>query len=77
MVINRLFRKHREAERGRETIERQDRDDIEAVKMARLESAEAEVADLVARSKRAVSYLDARGQRNHWRESIEQMIQGA
>lgn len=45
-------------------------------KMARLENAERDVADLVSRADRAITFLDARHHRNHWRESIEQMIQG-
>lgn len=49
---------------------------VEREKMERLEMAEAEVAALKARAGNAIRYLDARGSRNCWRESIEQMIQG-
>lgn len=42
-----------------------------------LKRAEADLADLTARGESAVRTLDARHKRNHWRESIEQMIQGA
>lgn len=49
----------------------------EREKITRLEQAEAEVADLVARSERAIGYLTPRRGRNHWRESITEMIQGA
>ena len=41
------------------------------------EKAEAEVSDLKARSARAVQFLDARHNRNHWAETIQSMIQGA
>lgn len=50
---------------------------IEREKITRLEQAEAEVAELVARSERAVGYLVPRRGRNHWRETITEMIQGA
>lgn len=43
----------------------------------RLAQAEADLEDLTARAEKAVRTLDARHRRNHWRESIEQMIQGA
>lgn len=46
-------------------------------KMARLEKAERDVADLTARKNRAIGILDTRHRRNHWREGITQMIQGA
>lgn len=45
--------------------------------MAALESAERELRELQARGQKAVGYLKPRGDRNHWRESIEQMIIGA
>lgn len=70
-----LSRKHRRDEATRETIVTADR--AEAEKMARLERAEAEVAGLRIRADNAIQFLDARRKRNHWRESIEQMIQGA
>ena len=50
---------------------------VERVKVARLEAAEAHLSDLRERADKAVRVLDARRSRNHWRESIEQMIQGA
>lgn len=49
----------------------------EREQMARLESAEADVRDLRRRADAAIRALDARRERNHWRESIEQIIQGA
>lgn len=52
-------------------VENTDRD-----KMARLERAESEVKDLRGRADRAIGKLDARHSRNHWRESITEMIQG-
>ena len=51
--------------------------DIEREKIARLEEAEAEVADVRTRATKAIRALDDRRGRNHWRESIEKMIQGA
>lgn len=48
----------------------------EREKMARLEAAEQELVGLKDRAARAISLLDERQRRNHWRESIEQMIQG-
>jgi hypothetical protein len=51
--------------------------EVEREKSARLEDAEREVADLRSRADRAIRTLDDRHTRNHWRESIEQMIQGA
>lgn len=45
-------------------------------KDARLENAERELADLKMRSERAVRTLSARHRRNHWTESVENMIQG-
>lgn len=52
-------------------------DPNEDEKIERLEQAEAEVEDLMLRAGTAIRFLDARHRRNHWRESIEQMIQGA
>jgi len=52
-------------------------DPVQDEKMARLEQAEAEVADLKARSARAVQFLDARRNRNHWAETVQSIIQGA
>lgn len=49
----------------------------EREKIARLEAAEEQVADLKGRSTRAIITLGNRQARNHWREAIEQMIQGA
>lgn len=53
------------------------RDQAEHVKMVRLEQAEGDLRDLQTRADRALRTLDERHRRNHWRESIEQMIQGA
>lgn len=53
------------------------RDAIEKEKIVRIEKAETELFDLKLRAARAIRVLDARKQRNHWREAIEQMIQGA
>lgn len=47
------------------------------VKMERLERAEDELRVLKARADRAIGVLDAREKRNHWREAIDSMIQGA
>lgn len=52
-------------------------DHEELAKLARLEEAEREVTSLSERKDKAISMLDARHGRNHWRESIEEMIQGA
>lgn len=52
------------------------RDQTEHEKIERLEQAEAELDSLKARASKAISFLDSRHQRNHWRESIEDMIQG-
>lgn len=46
-------------------------------KMARLEQAEKELDSLKLRAACAIGILDARQKQNHWRESIEKMIQGA
>jgi hypothetical protein len=48
----------------------------ERANIVRLERAEQELRDLQERGDRAMQFLAARGRRNHWRESIEQMIQG-
>ena len=45
-------------------------------KLSRLEAAEAEVADLRARAERAIKTLEDRRKRNHWRESIQEMLGG-
>ena len=49
----------------------------EREKIARLEEAEREVKHLKARGDRAIQFLESRDNRNHWRESIEQMIRRA
>jgi len=49
----------------------------ERVHDERLRRAEAELLDLTVRGDRALRTLDDRHRRNHWREAIEQMIQGA
>lgn len=66
----RLFGKSHAASRIR-----QETDDRE--KMERLEEAERTLADLQARKEKAVTFLTERHERNHWREAIERMIQGA
>lgn len=43
---------------------------------ARLEEAEREVTELKQRCDAAAGILDARRKRNHWRETVEQMIRG-
>lgn len=43
---------------------------------ALLAQAETDLASLTARGEHAVQFLVGRNRRNHWRESIEQMIQG-
>lgn len=45
-------------------------------KMARLEQAERRLADLQQRKETALGILSARDIRNHWRESIQIMVQG-
>lgn len=52
-------------------------DPAEREKIAKLERAEAELQELKVRGERAVRLLNERSRRNHWRESVEQMIQGA
>lgn len=49
----------------------------ECESMARLEKAEKDLGELQQRAHAAVTVLNDRAKRNHWRESIEQMIQGA
>lgn len=51
--------------------------DKDRANLARLEQAESDLGVLKARASRAIGILDARDGRNHWRESIEQMIQGS
>lgn len=53
-----------------------DRGDAEHEKMERLEKAEAELDTLKDRAHKAISSLDSRHKRNHWKQSIEDMIQG-
>lgn len=45
--------------------------------MAAIEDAEQLLASLTERSEKAMQFLDAREKRNHWRESIADMIHGA
>lgn len=52
-------------------------DVVEHEKMARLENADRDLQQYQERASRAINALDSRHGRNHWRESIEQMIQGA
>lgn len=49
---------------------------VEREKIAKLEQAESDLLTLRARASRAMGLLDERQRRNHWREAIEQMIQG-
>lgn len=56
---------------------RKKRKTIERDKIARLEQAEADLSSLKIRASNAIRTLDNRQRRNHWRESIEKMIQGA
>lgn len=42
----------------------------------RLIQAEMTLEDLTRRGQQAMNTLDERHQRNHWRESVEQMIHG-
>lgn len=51
-------------------------DRVEDAKIERLERAEAEVENLKMRAHAAIQILDGRRERNHWRESIQEMIQG-
>jgi hypothetical protein len=50
--------------------------EVEREKMAALDAAEQELASLRDRSEKAVEFLDARDNRNHWQESVRQMIRG-
>lgn len=50
--------------------------DSEAAKVARLEQAESEVKELISRGETVTKFLEDRQRRNHWRDSIEQMIRG-
>lgn len=50
--------------------------DFEAAKVARLEQAESEVKELISRGETVTKFLEDRQRRNHWRDSIEQMIRG-
>lgn len=51
--------------------------EVEREQFARLEMAEQRVQTLRARADQAARILEERRRRNHWRETIEQMIQGA
>lgn len=53
------------------------RDADEDEKLARLEDAERRLIHMQERAHTLAKTLDDRRNRNHWRESIEQMIQGA
>lgn len=50
---------------------------IESEKDARIEHAERHLRELQDRSDKALTTLNERDSRNHWREAIQQMIQGA
>jgi len=51
-------------------------DEVEREKMAALDEAEQTLASLTERSEKAVHALTEREDRNHWRESIQNMING-
>lgn len=53
---------------------RQDEEDRE--KMATLERAERDLDELKVRKDRAVAFLSTRDDRNHWQESVANMIRG-
>lgn len=67
-----MFGKKREQRR----VEKVETDSAEREKMARLEQAETDLLHLKARRDQAILTLDARHRRNHWKQSVEQMIQG-
>lgn len=52
-------------------------DPTEQAKIERLTKAESELEVLKARQCKAVAALNDRHSRNHWRESVQQIIQGA
>lgn len=56
---------------------RNGQEEAEREKMAALEDAEQQLASLTERSEKALHTLNTRDTSNHWRESIEQMINGA
>jgi len=58
------------ARKHRETL-------IDAEHEARMEKADRDVTILRNRADAALNVLDSRDKRNHWRESVERMIQGA
>lgn len=62
--------------RGRKTKKRHEALADEE-QLARLEKAERDVRHLKYRADNAVRTLDSRDGRNHWRESVENMIWGA
>ena len=64
-----IFKRRREARAQREAAEREHDE--------RLAEAEYDLMHLQARGENAVRTLNERHSRNHWRESIERMIQGA
>ena len=51
-------------------------DEAEAAHDAQLAQAEVDLMHLEARSENAVRTLNARNPRDHWREAIEDLIQG-
>lgn len=61
----------------RKFFRKSQRESDERAKLDRLESAEREMQGYRVRETAALSILNARHHRNHWRESIEKMIQGA
>lgn len=60
----------------RAAVARIRREAEEREKIARLEAAEKDLQALQVRGEKAVRFLTERHGRNHWRESIQQMIQG-
>ena len=48
----------------------------EEKKVARLVEAEKSLGELQQRAHVAITYLDGRHRRNHWRESVQEMIEG-
>lgn len=51
--------------------------EVEREKEARLKEAESTLIILKYRARKAIDYLEARQERNHWREAVHDMIQGA
>lgn len=56
-------------------VRKRDRD-AEVVKNAKIKEAEKDLALLRERGLGAIATLEARRRRNHWRESIEEILRG-